>query len=831
MMPKDSRPLFIVFFIGIILCCAVAETAPKAQTLPFPSINDEKAIAGFLAKADGDARYKLYEAYFQKAIFPSYKTGIVPYFAKDLEAGPADKRTKMTTLLLSAVKRSDSVYLTDANGLQVKANIYWEDVVDCLSLVTLYEETASVYCKALPLQEHLNESFNDISLEGKRATVLLSIMPKIGNQMTEDGKRVLLSNVLSWPSLLKKNNNYDIPSLRALQKSLIPSASLFLTAIQNAEGSLQAIDMNAFTASVPDDDELTAILPGLLNFDSRLSSSNAVTTVVLRDTKIMSQVKPLLNAIRSGGNARLKALVTLLDALQGIKGKPEDLMKEAVASKDEWTSFCLYRAAIISGGQLTDDQLLSCVDPLRPSLAAAVLEDRYSNEYLARSGYQSITVTFDMKEADAQTAFNGKILTKCLAFKNPAEARVTLPVMNAMILLGKAKYITNIFMFTSSSNFSMRESAYRLLLNSADSSMVAYFLKSLTDPFDSIRALGIQGLGAVKDSRGIEPLARILNDPSESEYLRAEAAKALGKIGDRRVAEIFKNVLLLPNGKGGDDNGIRIMAARSLGAMYEKTAVIALISNIDPTIENDLNYYCMESLGKLEDPSGFKLLIPLAMKGWKVWLTGTEYNDNLYAASWALFMYAAPEAETLFNGIWEKTKTSQTDAGYMAAYYLLRNSTDASESITGEYSAYIEKNRSAFFNSETRVYEFARLLKGRWDQETLLYLSTRLGEYSSAVQTWVLSSMELQSNPDYIPALDALKDSPDPSVRNWVASNADTIAERLPAESTAESLKTASDLETLLDSWNAEEKNAAVLSWLSSARRRVTLYLAPKTVL
>jgi len=288
--------------------------------------------------------------------------------------------------------------------------------------------------------------------------------------------------------------------------------------------------------------------------------------------------------------------------------------------------------------------------------------------------------------------------------------------------------------------------------------------------------------------------------------------------------QIFKNVLLVPIGKGGEDWNLRIVAAQHLGIMEEKSAIDALLVNIDPGKEDLLNFYCLEALGKIDNPDAYRKLVPIVAKGWETWIKITGSNGNLYAAGWALFLFKSPEAEKLFTLIWDKTGNGYSDAGYMAALALARNA----QEVQPAWRDYLDKYRQDFFKNDHRVYEFARLLKGRWDIPDLAWLGSRLNNYSTIVQSWILSDMYQQPDFLYMPALDKARNTTDDGVRVWASKVAYILASSLPRPPNEKSIADAMSLAALLEIWSKEEKSSRSLSWLTDARKMAVSYVEKK---
>jgi HEAT repeat protein len=786
----------------------------KAATPAFPALDDAKAISKYFAAADQDGRLKLYEAYFQKA---SLSYGGTPSldasFTKDFEAASPELRARMSGFLFAALKRPEEIRSFDPSGNPLFGRMSYSEPVKLLGLMALYEDSLKSYYTALPFKVRIDSTDGAVALSGKRASILLKAAPAILPAMSPDGRRVLLAEVLRWPSRLGKAD-YDTASLRALQKLLGAADYSFFGAVGNAAAAFSRVESKAFAAAAPSQDEILALAPGIFAFGGFYSSANSAAKLELRYPKASGPVG-LMSAMAASSDPRLVAMKALADALRGTKPKACPSMAEIAALKDDWAAACWYRAASLGGASPKDEEVLACLDPARPSLAASILEDRFQAEY--SEFYDQAIALSASGSAEPDAAFKKAVIERCLALRSSKDPQVLIPVLKAIIALGGTKYVNNVYVLLPYPDLVVRRTAYEGLVRYADPSMLSSFLAGLSDSDSEIRTLCIRGLGAIKDSRGIDPLARILADATESEYIRAEAARALGEIGDRRAIQIFSSALLVPRGKGGRDFRLRVIAAQYLGEARERSAVEALLSNIDPADANELNYRCLEALGKIASPEGWRRLLPIAQGAWERWLAepGQRDRDNLYALCWALFLYQSPEAEALYASIFDKAQANKADAAFLCAYWLVRNAASPSEEARG----YLADKRAGFFANERKAYEFARLLEKRWDPESLLCLASRLEGYGTATQSWVLGCMAVQPDPRFLDCMKSTRGSDSGTVRDWTSSVVLAIAKSLPKPATSEGQQTASAVLAFLDSWDEAEKNSSVLSRTAQARR------------
>ena len=108
-----------------------------------------------------------------------------------------------------------------------------------------------------------------------------------------------------------------------------------------------------------------------------------------------------------------------------------------------------------------------------------------------------------------------------------------------------------------------------------DSGCVAPLVEALHDKEDSVRALAATGLGLLGEDRAVVPLLAVLVDVDE--YVRICALSALGAIGDRRAVEPLGRIL---RGHVSATEYEREQAARALGIIGGEDAH-GVLSTVD----------------------------------------------------------------------------------------------------------------------------------------------------------------------------------------------------------------------------------------------------------
>jgi hypothetical protein len=224
---------------------------------------------------------------------------------------------------------------------------------------------------------------------------------------------------------------------------------------------------------------------------------------------------------------------------------------------------------------------------------------------------------------------------------------------------------------------------------SAELGAVPELLARLGDSDKGMRLAAIGGLGELHDTRAVESLGAMLLDSREDGDVKLACAKSLGKIGDSRTAQVFIHFLMAPGAGGEDDRVARAYAAMCLGRRGDKAAVDALLKNIDPARESDLNYHCIVALGRIAAPLGLSSLLPLVLKGLPVW-TAAPRSRTPAAAYWALLTLQPSLGRRLYLDRWQAQAGEFDTATWFAALYLRGNAgAESAETLRKAWEGYL----------------------------------------------------------------------------------------------------------------------------------------------
>ncbi len=127
---------------------------------------------------------------------------------------------------------------------------------------------------------------------------------------------------------------------------------------------------------------------------------------------------------------------------------------------------------------------------------------------------------------------------------------------------------------------------------------------ALKDKSDYVRRNAAKALGKIKDKSAVEPLIAVLKDKNEYSRVREEVVKALGEINDSRAVEPLIAALR------DSDYNMPMYAAEELGNLKDKRAVEPLILALKH--ERDMvRSYAAKALGKIKDKRAVEPLIAL----------------------------------------------------------------------------------------------------------------------------------------------------------------------------------------------------------------------------
>ena len=573
------------------------------------------------------------------------------------------------------------------------------------------------------------------------------------------------------------------------------------------KGVMSADDLEAALRKDPSDNELITFMARQFSW-AMITDWRKITTLKPKETRHWGPLLKKLPELVLSPDPRLRAWARLLWAgADGVNDAPSAAfprIEQAVNEPHDWEAFSIYRTAGERGEELTEAEVLACLDQKRPSLAAAVLEDYFSLFYFERKGAQ----------ADFGQEYINKVIEKCLLLYKIDYPRAAVAPLMTVRYFGKADYIDEYVVLLSSPLPIMRRLAYKGLIRFADTRLYNYLIQGLKDENKTVRIVCIDGLGGLRDTRAIAPLSKILMDDTEDSEVREAAARALGEIGDRSLAARFKNILLVPRGSA-SDYGIRMLAASRLGVMQERTAVEALLANIIVDGYDGVTRECLRSLGKIRSETAAEKLEPIILDGWDEFFEYLYSDSNGYYAVYALFTHPSEELGKRYLSLVEENGDSYRPTIYMAAYYLIRMQKQPSPAAAD----YIKRYRDLFFEKGYNVYEFCVLLKGRWDRPTLTYLAERIDQYSENYKTWLLSSLDAQPSLAYWETVKKVWNSERGVERAWGARLFYSIipmAKKLTGEDRDKYLD---EMRELLEKWRKNETDGKTKSWLDSAER------------
>jgi len=181
-------------------------------------------------------------------------------------------------------------------------------------------------------------------------------------------------------------------------------------------------------------------------------------------------------------------------------------------------------------------------------------------------------------------------------------------------------------------NEGVRGSAADVLGKIGDARAVEPLIAALDDPYENVRISAADALGKLGDPRGIDTLITMMSDNSfgmddhiqvidtlvnigalsveplivalynANEFVRSNAADALGQIGDARAIGSLIAVL------NDLDEQVRVNAVAALGQIGDASAIESLIAVLDD-LDEDVRVNAVVALGQIGDASAIESLI------------------------------------------------------------------------------------------------------------------------------------------------------------------------------------------------------------------------------
>ncbi len=193
-------------------------------------------------------------------------------------------------------------------------------------------------------------------------------------------------------------------------------------------------------------------------------------------------------------------------------------------------------------------------------------------------------------------------------------------------------------------NYYVRSNAAKALGNIGNEAAVSALINALNDKNSDVRMRATIGLGKIGNEVAVSALINALNH--ENYYVRSNAAEALGNIGNQAAVSALINAL---NDKNSD---VRSNAAEALGNIGNQAAVSALINALNDE-SSDVRMRAAEVLGKIGNPELLPSLTPYlrtknALDALKA-ITAIQNRCKFY--NYEIYTSPAPEKQKLENPI------------------------------------------------------------------------------------------------------------------------------------------------------------------------------------
>jgi hypothetical protein len=359
---------------------------------------------------------------------------------------------------------------------------------------------------------------------------------------------------------------------------------------------------------------------------------------------------------------------------------------------------------------------------------------------------------------------------------------------------------------------------------------------SLFSPFvdasaPEVRVAAISGLASLRDGRADETLGARLLDPLESSEVKAAAAKALGAIGDAPALRSLIGLLASPPPGDRCDEAARAYAAIGLGERRDAEAVSAILGNIDPSREADINYHCVVALGRISwapgaDRSGLAGLLSLAAKAPPPWKSsaGSKTAGALY---WALLPLVSADSRALYLDRWNARAASKGvfDFGaWCSALYLLKAAPSGwSGAEKAAWEAYLgDKLSAAAAEDCVMVGEALDLYPVA---SVLLKDASILGGLDPYAKSWLVKPLIHNPESEMLGAFRSLLDCEDDYLAYASLAAVDRLAAKLNEPLSPELRKGLSEYRDKLAALSSAQLARGTGEWRDTVRRRLDYLL------
>ncbi|GAB4519975.1 MAG: hypothetical protein OHK0046_29630 [Anaerolineae bacterium] len=227
---------------------------------------------------------------------------------------------------------------------------------------------------------------------------------------------------------------------------------------------------------------------------------------------------------------------------------------------------------------------------------------------------QAVEPLIHVLQADSDKSVRNRVATALGKLKDPRAGDALLDALEdgiktaveALAAIGDRRAIEPLHRLIQSRDWRLRHTVLSALCKLGDSSVLDILIDDLNAVDEPRHALEL--LRQQRDPRTVEPLIRFMRT-SPHEPLRAEAARILGEIGDRRAVESLMMALR------STDTTLVEVAALALGDIGDNRSVQALLRALDQGVMN-----AAVALGKLKDRWAVKPLMDVM------------HNDTLHHA-------------------------------------------------------------------------------------------------------------------------------------------------------------------------------------------------------
>lgn len=756
---KKSKYLFIsCFFFFVFLLSAEAQSSDVFSST-------ESLNSTLLNIKDSQSFQKIFISFTSKTTVQNdeFFTLLYPYYEKYYEAFDISAKPASVRFLFAFVKKTK----LETENAKLIASLQ-----KYLYYLLSFQDTANAIYTDKTLSLFIGFQISENFLQKKQVDTLSALISPLLKNPSFHAKALLLDLLFSWP-LYKDQKKYDSSAMRNLLSQIMAFDTrfydYFVNILSSKKNSLRLDEAKIVKALVKEtltDGELKYLLCRLLTHKVNNGLSEMLVDVPLYKIYYEALLKKSLTAAIKESPVKeefllLQYYLRKLNAEKNLSLKEialteKDLVATIIKESDDFKASLQFK--ILEPYAFTDSEILLLLDIKKPSLSAMVLDYRFGKNYPNFNYMVKVSPLVEDESTEAKL-FKSKVQAFLLEALKTKDENLVLVALKSLYALNDTNLLTQIIILCDSPFPLVRAYSFYGIHVYGDSRFVAACLKRLYDENTEVREFAIQTLGRLRDGRAVDPLGKILLDKTEDPHIRTLAAKALGDIGDTRTTQIFKTILI----DASSPFGARVAAAIFMGAKKEKSAVDALINALDPNTVSELNWACIDSLGRIDDATGKRKLAAIVSKSLTKWTSNNFTFDHVANSLWVCINLEDKNLVLALEDLYSKNAASIKHPFFIALYLYQFGS------HRGDFELLLQTDYAVWFkNSDYEIYLYALVLdklKGSFYDE----LALNLYPLSDTItKIWLISVCSKRDKAEYLSMFKDILISENLKLESWL---------------------------------------------------------------